>query len=555
MKITDKLVIMILSLCFLMSGCGGKVSEKVEKDISTYKLYLDIEFEGNILFDKYDVDVCFDEQKLDTIAHGSYYTKLLASIEEGEHELMFYKHGDESIKGVYQVNINNDLTFKCKIHAKGSEIKIDEVQTMNSIEGNSIQMIDTGGMNLQEAMEKLADLGFVNVTSEAEDDVIIVESNWIVVSQNVEVGKEYDKNTEIILNCKHNEDEQPALEDSQDAETVTSAYTAATEIKKDNKADDISDDSTTESSEQVDESLKQSVYDLAYMISNTEYTVYYLIDQDGHTVCNFSTGDTSVLEASYTGELNEGIDVSYSEDNHEYLKFKWAGDDSAILVTNSNDPDYEYAAEFEKTTVEEAEENLQSLIGRDGKTETAETSSQIKEPTIDASGDSSKASEDVLTMTAEDLDIRYQTDYGHVSDTICLGDDEGATITVKVSDKSLSKEDLFLVYDDSIVAVDEEEKEGNNGYDYMEYYVTGKTAGSVEIYFVVTEEYEKLGDDASVRVISVRKLDSSDGRVVYYTPTGEKYHLSAECAGPNASKTTLYDVEALEMEPCGKCAR
>ena len=553
MKITSKLMIIVLSLSFLLSGCGGNTSEEAKKEITSYQVYLDVEFEGNLLFDKYDVDVCFDEQKLDTIAHGSYYTKLLSSIEEGEHELLFYKHGDESIKGEYQLKVNSDTTFKCKIHAKGSEIKIDEVQTMDSIEGNSIQMIDTKGMNLQEAMYKLADLGFVTITSEAEDDVIFVESNWIVISQNVEAGKEYDKNTEIILNCKHIEDEQPTSEDSQDADTANATNPATTETEN-NRAEDVSDSITKEPSNQPEETQKASIYDLAYKVSNTEYAVYYLIDQDGHTVCNFSTGDTSVLKASYTGELDEGIDVSYSEEDHEYLKYKREGDDTIILVTNANDPDYEYAAEFTKTTVEEAEENLQRLIGQDGKTEMAEISSQ-NEPMIDSSGDSSKVSEEELSVTAEDLDIRYQTDYGHVSDTICLGNDEGVTITVKVTDKSLSEDNLFLVYDESVIAVDQSKKAGTNGYDYMEYYVTGKTAGSVEIYFVVTEEYEKLGDNASVRVIPVRILDSSDGRVVYYTPTGEKYHLSAECAGPNASKTTLHDVAALEMEPCGKCAQ
>ena len=43
----------------------------------------------------------------------------------------------------------------------------------------------------------------MNVTSEAADDYIIDENNWIVVSQNVKAEKVYDKNTAIVLQCEH----------------------------------------------------------------------------------------------------------------------------------------------------------------------------------------------------------------------------------------------------------------------------------------------------------------------------------------------------------------
>jgi len=49
------------------------------------------------------------------------------------------------------------------------------------------------------------------------------------------------------------------------------------------------------------------------------------------------------------------------------------------------------------------------------------------------------------------------------------------------------------------------------------------------------------------------KLDSKQGKLVYYTPTGEKYHFSKSCAGDNAMETTLNDAEGF-LDPCGKCA-
>lgn len=41
---------------------------------------------------------------------------------------------------------------------------------------------------------------------------------------------------------------------------------------------------------------------------------------------------------------------------------------------------------------------------------------------------------------------------------------------------------------------------------------------------------------------------------VYVTPTGERYHYDADCAGKNASASTLEEAKARGLTPCKKCA-
>ena len=222
------LSIVSIVICSLLVGCGGTSNnEKRGVEVPSYQLYLDVDFEGNLLFDTYDVDVSIDNEHLDTIPHGTYYTKLLPSIGEGSHSLLFNKHGDESVKGEYDINVKRDMTFKCRIQAKGSEVSLDKVQTEESVEGASIRMINTEGMNLEDAEESLANLGFVNVTSTATDDVIIIESNWVVTSQNIEPGKEYDKNKEIILTCEHVTDNEEPIEEFEPSQDETDISTVA----------------------------------------------------------------------------------------------------------------------------------------------------------------------------------------------------------------------------------------------------------------------------------------------------------------------------------------
>lgn len=44
-----------------------------------------------------------------------------------------------------------------------------------------------------------------------------------------------------------------------------------------------------------------------------------------------------------------------------------------------------------------------------------------------------------------------------------------------------------------------------------------------------------------------------NGRIVYITPTGEKYHCSSSCAGKNAMEREYDDIEGV-YDPCKKCA-
>lgn len=52
----------------------------------------------------------------------------------------------------------------------------------------------------------------------------------------------------------------------------------------------------------------------------------------------------------------------------------------------------------------------------------------------------------------------------------------------------------------------------------------------------------------------VEQPTTQTSRTVYRTPTGERYHYSAACAGDNATEITLEEAQAIGLTPCGKCA-
>ena len=86
-----------------------------------------VDFEKNIAFSKYDVDVFVDETSIGTYDHGKDF-QISMSIALGDHTAFFAKHGDRSITGSTSFSITGDAELRCSIHCKRNEVIVDHVQ-------------------------------------------------------------------------------------------------------------------------------------------------------------------------------------------------------------------------------------------------------------------------------------------------------------------------------------------------------------------------------------------------------------------------------------------
>ena len=177
-----------------------------------------------------------------------------------------------------------------------------------------------------------------------------------------------------------------------------------------------------------------------------------------------------------------------------------------------------------------------------------------------SSGDSpevdSSQLEGLAKLTASDLRIYTRTDYSHIdTETILLGQNEGVTITIEAPGIDFTSDDIIIDYDESLLHEDVTVSEDTNKNVTMKIYVTGLGSGETDLtIFTAYDLASKSMDDLSGYILHIHKLDSTDGRIVFVTPTGEKYHFSESCAGENSITTTYYDVISCEYSPCGKCA-
>lgn len=160
----------------------------------------------------------------------------------------------------------------------------------------------------------------------------------------------------------------------------------------------------------------------------------------------------------------------------------------------------------------------------------------------------------VKVIILADLDIYYSCDYWHTyHENICIGNGEGITFSVASKVDAFSPEDICIDYDAECLTVDFKETTSYDKNTTIRFYVTGKKECVTEIAF--STKYENLTQNESkeCKKYIIEKLNSTDGKVVYTTPTGRKYHYSAACAGDNAEPTTLIDAEGL-YDACKKCA-
>ena len=109
----------------------------------------------NFFFNKYDVDIYLDDNKVDTIPNGVDYSKLLEDVDEGKHILSFVDAEDDSVKGVYDFKLDGDMTFKCTLLADTDEVDISEVDTIDNIDASQLEVADYRGQILSSATKAL----------------------------------------------------------------------------------------------------------------------------------------------------------------------------------------------------------------------------------------------------------------------------------------------------------------------------------------------------------------------------------------------------------------
>lgn len=201
------------------------------------------------------------------------------------------------------------------------------------------------GENYKEVVSKLEGIGFTNISTVSLEDLLI---GWLNKDGEVEEVKidglttfssdtKFNADVEIIITF-HTFPEQSVAPTTENSDLDTQVQSSTPSVNE-----TITNSETTVSG--------NSVYDLAYILENKSYDIYYLFDLDTRTVINFSTAGFAIVSGTYTGDFIQGITIDYFDGLHEQVRYQDANDDSSMILTDSSG--FEWT--FLKTDVVEAE--------------------------------------------------------------------------------------------------------------------------------------------------------------------------------------------------------
>ena len=177
--------------------------------VSEYTTTINIDFESNLIFSKYNVVVTLADSELGTLLHGengSYSVKLPA----GSYDLVFSKEKDSKVAGSVTLNVNSNATVTFHISCNRKAVEVETKDFVRSIPDKSIQVPFSSYHYLRKDYQSMVDelkaLGFTRVKAKATTDSYWVPDKVNTVVDIVIQGKAelehdaiIDRSAEIII--------------------------------------------------------------------------------------------------------------------------------------------------------------------------------------------------------------------------------------------------------------------------------------------------------------------------------------------------------------------
>lgn len=224
------------------------------------KVKIHIDFVGNLIFSKYDVEMRIDDNLQETLSHGQdgdYEYELTV----GEHKLTFLNAEDSSIKGETVIKVKGDLKASYKISCHSGEIGV-ETQYVDAdvpLQENQVKVTksasDYSMQNYEDVVSEMKKMGFENIETKAIYDIVLgiteegeIEAVEIAGNTDFKRGDIYDKSSKVVITYHSDEENDPAKkqnewgdeeesEDSQKIHTVKNCKALKKMLRKKSEND------------------------------------------------------------------------------------------------------------------------------------------------------------------------------------------------------------------------------------------------------------------------------------------------------------------------------
>lgn len=208
----------------------------IEEIVLKYKVKINVDFEENLLFSRYDVDLSSSD-KTETLKHGKDETVELY-LEEGEHILTFTNSDDSEIYKQITINVTSNMEVGVKISCHYDKIAVTKTYTDKDEEmiSNEIKITNDKSAyvykNYKDVIKKLEKLGFTNIEEKPMYDIELgwtdegeVENVKINGKDNYKRGDIFKNDVKVVVSYHMNANDDPSK--------ITPPYSGATNKKYD----------------------------------------------------------------------------------------------------------------------------------------------------------------------------------------------------------------------------------------------------------------------------------------------------------------------------------
>lgn len=123
-------LVFLICICLIASSVSVAFAENTEMS----KLKLDISFDSNLMFSRYNVKLKLDGKQIAIMQHGQGYSGT-QNVPAGNHVIIFEKEDDNKVTGRAEVFAEGDTVFSCRIHATRDEVEVSELKVTSSPAG------------------------------------------------------------------------------------------------------------------------------------------------------------------------------------------------------------------------------------------------------------------------------------------------------------------------------------------------------------------------------------------------------------------------------------
>lgn len=177
-----KVLILMISVVIMigLTACGKpepQVETVEEKIIPEYSVNIVFDCTENILFNRYDINVYMDDEKLGIIDHGT-EKEFSVILKEGSHTLKLTESDDSSVNGYVDFVVNGDMSLKYEIYCTNDQVEIELIPELTP----PFNSENYENEKYKKILKSFEDAGFVEIKGNPLKDLTVdnLDQKYIV---------------------------------------------------------------------------------------------------------------------------------------------------------------------------------------------------------------------------------------------------------------------------------------------------------------------------------------------------------------------------------------